>query len=283
MNPAALISAGRGPVGRALYLRDGLLSSGDLGVAAARAVGARTVFINFGRRDLGAILEAHGGRGWLYGLPDAWRPGSWRGTLERCLERVRETGAAGILADPENGWPQASDSEARALGEALAQAARETRVGVTSYPLFPRLDALADACRGWVWGSPQIYGASGGPAEWRAWHARWVRAWGPGSVVPSLAAGGGGLAAPRAFHGSAQGLLDYWRSVPRGAGIIFWPGASIPAHVADAAQQFHPGGSPAGTALYAIRDSLLRPAGAAMLAVLAAVFIVGTGIVGAVV
>src|SRR5690606_3611328 len=105
--------------------------------------------------------------------------------------------------------------------------------------------------------------------SWAIWHERWARELGVGSVVASVAAGPGGLARPRPYHFTVEGMRSYLTSLPSSAGGVLWPGGSVPQYVSDAVSSWEPGGSALGTLAYTIRDALVRPGAAAILAIVA--------------
>lgn len=195
-----------------------------------------------------AAARAAGVTPWLYSGPDSWTPSEWRASLARIVEKARTLGCEGIVADPEGGWPDLPtarrNAEALALGQALAGASSTTRVGVTSYPLFPALDALAEGCGRSVWGSPQIYGrTSQDPDAFAAWFDRWRARFGS-RCIPSIA----GWASSPALSTPA-GFRAYLAALPRAPGAIVWDEAGdSPAWIDEALSEYSPGGNAAGTA-----------------------------------
>lgn len=132
-----------------------------------------------------AALRERGIALWVYGMPHAWAPERWREALGFEQQVAHRIGARGFIADPENGWPEAPASEARALGEALRSAAAVWSVGLTTWPLFRHFDVWADTCGQDVWGSPQIYDRRNYPLDrFGAWLDKWRRRW--RVVVPSV-------------------------------------------------------------------------------------------------
>jgi hypothetical protein len=189
-------------------------------------------------RELGASV-------WLYGTPERWGPGrEWREGLVRIRAVAASIpGVEGIIADPETDWPALGQreryAEAAALGAALRETARSMRVGVTSYPAWPGLDALAAACAGDVWASPQIYGrTSQDPRAFEQWFARWTERFGAGRVIPSIA----GWASSPALA-TDEGYRRYLAAIPRAPGVIVWDtaGSGTPEHIRRALATYEPG------------------------------------------
>lgn len=256
------------PFGLGVYLRD-------------RVEPVRWAFgaVNAWRADRAsqaAALRAAGASVWVYGTPERFNPSTWREGVARLASVARELGAAGVIADPETGWPELArerrDTEARALGAALADLSGEFRVGATSYPSFPALDALAQGCRGRVFGSPQIYGRTSADAEA---FASWLDAWRQPSrfgryCIPSIA----GWAAQPSMA-SAAGYRAYLAKLPKAAGAIVWEtSGAMPAYIRDALNEYSPGGTPAGTAAAAAGILALHPPVVAVAALVVVVALV---------
>lgn len=124
-----------------------------------------------------AVARFGGANVTLYDLPSEYRPSTWRPTLDRAAELAARHGC-GILADLEvaSEW-LASESESRAIGEALSSLAFDHHVGVTSFPAHPRWGFWANIARDAgapVYGSPQLYGSPGFP---RSRYAGEIRDW----------------------------------------------------------------------------------------------------------
>lgn len=223
--------------------------------------------INATRHDVGLQVQtarAMGGEVWLWAGPGQWTPGMWRASLARFVTLCRELGCSGVITDPENEWPNAPVSEAQAFGEGLRAAARDVRIGLTSYPEMRHVRTMAVAAGQAVWGSPQIYGRSVVNRErFAEWWDHWTAAFGPGRVIPSIA---GWNASPRISN--AAGYDEYLSMIPRAPGAIVWPnGDNIPAHQREALARYNPGGSLPGTALRAILSFVARPQAAALVAI----------------
>lgn len=268
MSPTAQILGGVPPAGLGLYIRDNL--DPRLG---------RFVALNATRADLrtqAAAARARGQEVWLYSMPSEWRPNAWRDSIASIEDRARTVGAVGIIADPENGWPELSSTvrrrELAALGQALAALAGSTRVGVTSYPMLPDVRYLAEGCGTRVFGSPQLYGRTAtDAATLRGWYDRWRDAgFGP-RLVPSIAAwpASSQLETPEGF----QRYLD---ALPRAGGAIGWRATgAMPRHIAAALAAYEPGGSAAGTAALAAAAGLGSPWIAGAIVLLAALIVGG--------
>jgi len=268
MSAAAQILGGVPPAGVGLYIRDTI--DPRLG---------RFVALNATRADLNAqatVARARGQEVWLYSLPSEWRPGVWRESLTSIVQRAGSIGAAGVIADPENGWPElgqlARRRELAELGAALAAAAATTRVGVTSYPMLPDLRSLADGCGTRVFGSPQLYGRTATDAPTlRGWYDRWRDAgFGP-RLVPSIAAW-----ASSAQLETPEGYRRYLDALPRAGGAIGWRATGpLPRYIAAELATYEPGGSAAGTAALAAAAGLGSPWIAGLIVLLAVVVVGG--------
>lgn len=269
----AMLAAGVPPFGLGYYAREEL----------EPRPAWRFVAVNAWRSDAAELAreaQARGAAAWLYGTPEHFRPDTFRAGLER-LERLAGEipGIAGVIADPEGEWPELSSSRrnelAAELGAGLATLARSTRVGVTSYPSWPGLEALArEAGRG-VWGSPQIYGRTANDAET---FARWLDAWRAhfgARVIPSIAAWASseGLATP-------EGFRAYLARLPRAAGAIAWDVTGrMPAYIVEGLEAYSPGGSELGTAGAALLILAQHPP--FVLAVVVVVVAIAAAVVGA--
>lgn len=227
------------PSGRGGYVREAFESYLSSGSFAA---------INSVRTDAPAKVaeaQALGLEVWLYAGPDHFLPRSevisdrehsWETTLSRQLDLCASTGAVGIIADPERNW-EGHRAEAQELGRALKQASSTVRVGITSFPTWPWVDALAAECAGHVWGSPQIYGRlQQGSATFARWYAAWANAFGAARVIPSIA---GWVAAD--LHSTPEGFAEYLASLPVSTGCIVWDEVgSPPAYISSALSSYAP-------------------------------------------
>lgn len=224
--------------------------------------------------DKARALMERGVRVWLFSGPDAWRPENFPIEIGRMAAAVAQIGPHGVIADPENGWPEAQRGGdlARALGRSLAeQLAGMTRVGVTSYPLFPHREALAEGCDGKVFGSPQIYGknawARGGERALLGWVDEWKRLFGETKVVPSVSAW-----VSHERLDSPAGYREYLSQIPPSAGSIGWTTGTGPDWLIRAYRDFEPGGSSVGTMVMRAISLLTSPLaigiGIAILAIL---------------
>lgn len=161
--------------------------------------------------------------------PSAWTPNGWRATLPRILAWAKAVGAEGILPDPEDLWRAARAEQMAELGRALREAASETKVCITSFPLLPLRETLAKETRGYVSASPQLY-AKGRPASAiKAWFDHWEDLWGAGAIVPSVSIGSGIRDADPVVFGSPAGFAAYLDSIPASPGWWAWPTGSVPA------------------------------------------------------
>ena len=252
MSAGSQILGGVPPAGVGLYIRDTM----------EPRIG-RFVALNAARSDLrlqATEARAGGREVWLYSMPSEWRPDRWRDSIASIGRRAAEVGAVGVIADPENGWPELSATvrrrELEQLGAALAQLAGTTRVGVTSYPMLPDLRSLAAGCGTRVWGSPQLYGRTATDAPTLAgWLARWRDAgFGP-RTIPSIAA----WPASTQLE-TPEGFRRYLDALPRAGGAIGWRATGpMQRHIAAALASYEPGGSAAGTAALAAAAALGSP------------------------
>ena len=228
MIPASLIK-GLPPFGRGVYARDTVERYADSFVA-----------LNAARNDTAAKAAEARSRGlsvWLYYTPELWRPSIWRASLARIVEQARQLNACGVIVDAEGGWETAAPGDARALGEAMRNAANTTRVGFTSYPLWRFMRVVAQACGGDVWATPQIYGRSANDAAtFESWFRPWVANFGAGKVIPSIA----GWASSPAL-GTRAGFAAYLANLPGGAGFIAWDEAGeAPEYIIEELSRYAP-------------------------------------------
>jgi len=163
---------------------------------------------------------------WLYSTPEYWYPNTWQATLENYLAQVASLGLDGIIADPETGWG-GHDADAVRLGAALAAASSQCRIGVTSFPAFGPLQALADACEGKVFGSPQIYG-NVGAANLARWYGRWTSAFGKGRVLASICASDQRITPDTAPITTEAAYKQYLSDLPASPGYLGWTTGSSP-------------------------------------------------------
>lgn len=172
-----------------------------------------------GSAERARALKSRGVQVWAFTGPAGWRPGRWQATLEELARWASEVGAAGLIADVEDGWGGGRPSNAR---EQLAAIAKALPVGsgVTSYPMLPDFDALE---RPWLWGSPQIYAKGRGAAAVRQFWVAWHRVWGSQRLVPSLSLWNSGVETR-----SEGPYVEYLRSVPSSRAYIGWPTNSPP-------------------------------------------------------
>lgn len=236
-------SGGLPPTGRGIYAR---AQSVDW------LAGFDFVALHRARRDTpqkARDLMARGVSVWLYSTPAEWAPGAWQAELQIIGDMALNLGVAGIIADPENGWPSVSravrDREASALGAGLAELAMSTRVGVTSYPAFPARRQIAAACEGRVWGSPQIYDKGYSAERIFAFYSDWLALFGDARVIPSISAW------PSSRSGSAstsrlrtrEGFRAYLTQfVPPAVGAIGWPTQNAAPYFKQEILAWHPGG-----------------------------------------
>lgn len=223
------------------------------------------------RDEQAARARALGGEVWLYGGPEHWTPATWRESRERIAGEVRRMGAAGYIADPENGWPGLSREqrkrELRALGEALRDDSLSMRVGVSFFPGMPDLATLADAAGTGVFANVQVYGLSAFSADaFRGWVERARDAFGPGRVSIAIA----GWPARNEMR-TAEGYAHYLRMLPDAPSNIVWNLGALPPHMAAALSHREVGGNIVGTAAWGALALVARPAGVAELALLVVV------------
>lgn len=222
-----------------------------------------------------ALLEA-GREVWLYTTPASWEPQTFRAEVARMLRLVRELGVSGFIADPESGWRGASSRVAAELGAMLRDAARETRVGVTSYPLWAHRRALAAECKGAVWASPQLYAKGRNPAHLQTWFGEWQEMFGRTRVIPGIS---GTIhmrdSDPRIE--TAEGFAWYLSTVPAAGGAIAWTAGIPRPHIGAGLDSYHPGGSLAAHLTLAAASRLNSPAGLVLLVLLVLVALAVSG------
>lgn len=259
---AAVALRGMPPTGRGVYLRD------RFGIA--RAMGADFVCANAAHPNAIDHLRSAGG-GWLYTMPSRWTPTAWRDGLAHILrvaQAARDAGVPvhGIIADPENEWPQLSrtrkESEARELGLALRAKADTLRIGVTTYPMFPAREPLVAALGDAAFYSPQLYHDGDrdtvtNPDVIASWYGIWTSLAGASHCIPSIA----GYPSPRNTALQSPGpYRDYLASMPPSGGFIAWTQAGpTPTWMANALRTAEPGGSAFETFLAQARNFAFRP------------------------
>lgn len=256
MNVAALIATALPPLGKGIFLRERDEPRVNVGFVVVNAWHAR-------RAQIAADARARGADVWVYGGPEHWLPSTWRESIGYIERVARELGAVGIIADPENEWPQLGAAERRrelrALGEALARLAEDYRVGVSFYPSLPDLGALAEGCAGRVFAVVQVYGRGAFTATaFAGWVARAKRYFGEWSVAMAIA----GWAANDEM-GTREGFDRYLSMLPHVPSVVVWDaaGAEVPRYIADALNAYEPGGSVAGSLALGAGSALFRPAG----------------------
>lgn len=260
----ALLATGVPPTGRGLFARGDSIISGPWDFVSIVS-GARW-------RELAAMAQARGLPHWFFLGPSSWRPESWRDTVPTIVARARATGAQGIIADVENGWPDLDNDtrtrELTALGRKLADVSSETRVMVTSYPGLPGLTTLARACGDRVVGNVQIYGrGSRDAAVFQRWYDRWSAAFGPRLTVSVAGEGWSSVEPTNLWLNEPGAFPRYLASIPRSAGGLVWyEGSDIPAEHKRALASWNPGGdTPLGGAALAAAAFLTGPVGIALL------------------
>lgn len=221
------------PRGKGIYARQQSFYPNDDPAAYALAMGCQFVALHDGgtsddniRRGLDLGLSV-----FLWGGPDSWLPSNWQQTLYGHIERVEQFGLEGFIADVERAtvW-RGNEGEVHELAATLGSAAQAYRsVGFTSFPSWPWMqDVAAIAAPAGVWGSPQLYGIldPGTPVELLNRGARWVQAFGPNGMTPSLAAW---RRTPEdqaeyleAFRGERGAI--FWQAPTRSGQIQPWPG-----------------------------------------------------------
>jgi hypothetical protein len=221
----------------------------------------------------------HNARDWGFMGVEQSTPDAWARELPRAVERARQYGQRGIVVDPENGWADVGADEWRAFGLALREVAREFRVGVTSFPQVPRIEALFEAAGASVWGSPQLYFAP--EVNARGWD-RW-RAMCGNRLIPSVKGyvqGRHTTPALAAWFGSESGYREYVDSLPTAAGCIVWPVHPMPGYMVSALESRYAGPRAVALAPSIAINTAASPAGfvlaALVLAALAFAAVKGT-------
>ncbi len=247
----AILNAGLPPVGRGLYCRDRIEPGFDF------------YLVNAWRTDAAAMcaqLTAAGKPHWLYGGLEHWRNDNALASLQYIVaKRNTIRTPVGIVTDPET----LSDAGVlEALARGMAEAARSTRVGCTSFPMFWGLALLQAYSGPNVWFSPQIYGRTGSGAETFArWYALWTSRFGAARVIPSIAGW------PSSDVTRDQASYDaYLASLPRSVGFIVWDdGAGIEPWRLATIMRYEVAGSKIGGIVNSALSWILRPTGIAVL------------------
>lgn len=161
-----------------------------------------------------ALISA-GREVWFYRMPSSWMPASdFAAAVARDEELVKATGAAGAIADPENGWRGATFAQAAALAAALeASIKRGFRWGVTCFPDGIKGQWMKVLSRCGAWGTPQLYR----PVDVR-FYDDWTAAFGARMCVPSVAL----WTTPQDFYFTPENYAPYLQSMPATRGAIGW-------------------------------------------------------------
>lgn len=265
MDLLAAVNRGAPPIGLGMFLRDRFLDGPWSWVA-----------VNGGRADYAhesGLAKGAGKQLWLYAMPGSFTPTGWRDGLALLLVRCAEVGATGIIVDPETEWGNGADQIA-AFGAALRDAATRTRVGITSYPSWGPMPALATAAGDACFGIPQIYGQPGAftRAEIESQWSRWRGAFGTrlcvgfSAWVPSSSPT---LNDPAEYNA-------YIDRLPAAGGYIGWISGPIPVHMMQEIQRKWGG---AGSMLSMLALGSLawvgRPAGAVTIGIGIALLVLG--------
>ncbi len=180
------------------------------------------------------IAEARArGPVWLFDGPSSWTPSTWRATLARHMARVAAGGVEGIIANPEESWRSASESELREFGAALREAAKLTRIGVVTIPTQMRVgtsavdgfELVAREAGPAVWWSVELYAHGTPPSEFASWVAAWERI-APRRVTVTVAGFIPNTDLARANLGTEAAYRAYLDAMPNVAAAIVWPNAS---------------------------------------------------------
>lgn len=266
MSIASTIYSGVPPRGLGVFSRDRVLAQpfSWRAVNASRADAPQQVSQ---ARALGDV--------WLYSGPESWSPANWRENLGRILNLTQETQAVGFICDAEGQWPELSQSRRRSelalLGAGLRSAASVVRVGFTSYPSFPDLDALTAAHGDAVWGAVQMLDRDAPETEATlgAWFRRWSELYGL-RLIPVIA----GYAAGD-HQRSPEGFAAYLSKIPDAPGAAAWvlPGP-LPAYIQTQLTAWSPGGSDIGTTMRSLVTLVARPAAIAVLVAILLIVVV---------
>jgi hypothetical protein len=197
-------------------------------VALLKAMGIRFAAVNVVNPITMQRLASAGIYPWVFGLPDQWSPSSWRETLQRSHRVALAVNAPRIWADPENGWPQASPNEWRALGASLGKLARSgIQVCVTTHGglrgrvatyVAPQIAAFGGII------SPQLYDHSRGASlDYAAGRVLvWTRTMSGCQIVPSVGCLSTGPEGPGAYTDERYAAV--FRHYPRAwQAAIVWP------------------------------------------------------------
>lgn len=262
MSIRSLVLRGMPPVGRGAYLRNELVGAPfDFRCIAF----SRSDWQDMARRarELGPV--------WLYSGPSSWTPANALGELQNIAAAAESMDLQGVIIDAENDWT-GSDAHrelARELGRAAADVAGRTRVGFTSHPSFPQLEAFASGAGDAVWYSIQIYGrTSSAERDFRRWFDSWAAVVGSTRLTLSIA---GWVAADQ--HRTPAGYREYLASLPsESCAAIAWLAADdtpddelTPMHIREELATWQPGGSELGTWGRAAVAFVARPIGVAVI------------------
>lgn len=183
---------------------------------------------------------------WLFRGPESWTLETWRATLAELVAIASRplSGFEGVVVNPEAGWDGASDADFAEFGDALAQAALVTRIGVVTIPSWRGFERVARAAGRMVWWSIELYARTTAPSTFAAHVARWRSVVGR-RVVPSLAGFIPATAMGREWidpDEDGSSYRDYLAAVPRASGAIVWEGGVTDWMRAALSERFGPGG-----------------------------------------
>lgn len=236
MDLLAAVNRGAPPIGLGVFLRAGYVD----GPWAWCAIVADANYAH----DVGAARAA-GKQVWLYSMPGAFTPATWRDGLANLLAKCAEVHAEGIIVDPETGWGPGDNESISAFGAALQDAATRTRVGITSYPSWGPIGGLAHAAGDACFGIPQLYGQQGAftESEIATYWSRWRALFGTRLVVGFAL----WVPADHAELGTPAVYDAYLSRLPNAGGAIGWTSGPIPVHMMQAITRHYTGAASALT------------------------------------
>lgn len=165
-------------------------------------------------QEYGAALREAGVRPWIWGYPHPEKTGEFTDVVAAAVE---QSGASGVLLDPEGPWLGATTQQAVALVQSMRAALPGTMLGVTSYPKPIWVPGLPwDGFLGCDFGLPQVYDSQGdqGPS-WQAQGVENYQAAGFRAVVPALPSFGPVGTTP-------QDIVTVFDRTPRPDGAVIW-------------------------------------------------------------
>lgn len=180
--------------------------------------------------SLARELDEDGIKVWPFSGPADFSPRRWPEGLRKAVEFSEGLELGRVMPDPEDGWRSASPDQMRRFARELRSVSADHDVCITTFPLLPLREHLADELAGHASVVVQLYGKGYPPEYLESWFAEWERLMGVGAVSvgaslwPSSRSGSPSdspIASPATYKG-------YLESLPAAPGIFGWPTSTPP-------------------------------------------------------